>query len=52
MKILSDSDLVLLAPHVRYVFDKLISDNPNINLQLIDMKDYGLMNGKKFLIKF
>lgn len=47
MKILSDADLVLLAPQVRYVFDKLIKEYPNINLQLIDMKDYGLMDGKK-----
>ena len=38
---------MLLAPQVRYVFDKLIRENPNINLQLIDMKDYGLMDGKK-----
>jgi PTS system cellobiose-specific IIB component len=43
------ADVVLLGPQVRYLQEKirdLVQDRP---VQIIDMKDYGMMNGENVL---
>lgn len=46
-----DIDVVMLGPQVRYMkaqFDKKVADK-NIDVAVIDMKDYGMVNGEKVL---
>lgn len=46
----NDIAVVLIGPQIRYVqakFAKIIGDRP-IKLAVINMMDYGMMNGKKF----
>lgn len=49
-KILLDWDIVLLGPQVRHQV-KLLTDRAEgkIPVEIIDMRDYGLMNGEKVL---
>ena len=49
-KILHDWDIVLLGPQVRHQV-KLLTDRAENKLpvKIIDMRDYGLMNGEKVL---
>lgn len=44
-------DVLLLGPQVRFMksqFEKMVADK-NIPVAVIDMKDYGMMNGEKVL---
>ncbi|HEC2173756.1 TPA: PTS sugar transporter subunit IIB [Staphylococcus delphini] len=49
----NDIDIVLLGPQVRYEERKLKEklDAKNIPLRVIDMADYGMMNGQSVLEK-
>lgn len=49
----NDIDIVLLGPQVRYEERKLKEklDPKNIPLRVIDMADYGMMNGQSVLEK-
>ncbi|AMC92873.1 PTS sugar transporter subunit IIB [Erysipelothrix larvae] len=40
------ADVVLLGPQVRYALAKLREQHPGSNIDVIDMRDYGTMNGK------
>ncbi len=45
----TDINVVLIGPQIRFVepeFKKVIADRP-IKLQVINMMDYGMMNGEK-----
>lgn len=45
------ADCVLLGPQVKYALPeaKKIADDNNINIDVINMVDYGMMNGAKVL---
>ena len=49
-KVMSTVDCVLLGPQVRYAksdVEKIIKETgKNIPFEIIDMRDYGMMNGK------
>ena len=44
---LSTVDCVLLGPQVRFNLGKIKKVNPGLPVDVIDMKDYGMMNGEK-----
>jgi len=41
------SDLLLLGPQVRYRLEEIRKSYPNIPVEVINMMDYGAMNGEK-----
>jgi len=43
------TDTILLPPQVRYMEEKASSDYPSIPVKVIEMMDYGMMNGEKVL---
>lgn len=45
----SDADIVLLGPQVRYRLAEVQKQLPGNKVEVIDMKDYGMMNGKAVL---
>lgn len=43
-------DVIMLGPQVRHQFKKLVDTTKDITpVEIIDMKDYGMMNGKHVL---
>ena len=46
-----DTDVLLLGPQVRYMYDEVKSkyEPKGIKVAVIDMVDYGMMNGEKVL---
>ena len=44
-----DADVILLGPQVRYRLKEVQGELPNNKVEVIDMKDYGMMNGKAVL---
>lgn len=45
----SDADYILLGPQVRYRLKEVQGQLPDNKVEVIDMKDYGMMNGKAVL---
>lgn len=45
----SDADMILLGPQVRYRLAEVQRLLPDNKVEVIDMKDYGMMNGKGVL---
>lgn len=43
------ADMILLGPQVRYRLNEVKKLLPNNIVEVIDMKDYGMMNGKGVL---
>ena len=43
------ADMILLGPQVRYRLKEVQGELPNNKVEVIDMKDYGMMNGEKVL---
>ena len=43
------ADIILLGPQVRYRLKEVQGQLPNNKVEVIDMKDYGMMNGKGVL---
>ncbi len=43
------TDIILLGPQVSYMEDKVAADYPSIPVRVIEMMDYGMMNGEKVL---
>jgi PTS system cellobiose-specific IIB component len=43
------SSIILLGPQVSYMKDKIAAAFPSIPVRVIDMRDYGMMNGEKVL---
>ncbi len=43
------TDIILLGPQVSYMEEKVASDYPSIPVKVIQMMDYGMMNGEKVL---
>lgn len=39
------ADIVLVGPQVRFAIDKLKKEFPSKDISVIDMRDYGRMNG-------
>lgn len=46
---LEKADVVLLGPQIRYALAKIQALDPSKPVGLIDMRDYGMLNGKKIL---
>jgi len=44
-----DADVVLIGPQMAFEKDKVIAKLPQIPVELIDMRDYGTMNGENVL---
>ena len=44
-----DADAILLGPQVRFQLSNVKRLFPDIPVEVIDMRDYGLMNGKNVL---
>lgn len=45
----ADADIILLGPQVRYRLKDVQGQLPGNKVEIIDMKDYGMMNGKAVL---
>ena len=45
----SDADVILLAPQVRFVADDIRKKCPNAIVEVVDMMEYGTMNGEKII---
>lgn len=45
----TDADIILLGPQVRYRLKEVQDLLPGNKVEVIDMKDYGMMNGKGVL---
>lgn len=45
----SDSNVILLGPQVRYALGKVQGKYPEVPVSAIDMRTYGLMDGKGVL---
>jgi PTS system cellobiose-specific IIB component len=43
------TDIILLGPQVSYMEEKVAADYPSIPVRVIEMMDYGMMNGEKVL---
>lgn len=43
------ADMILLGPQVRYRLAEVQKQLPGMKVEVIDMKDYGMMNGKAVL---
>jgi PTS system cellobiose-specific IIB component len=43
------SNIILLGPQVGYMKDKITQEFPDIPVRVVDMRDYGMMNGEKVL---
>ena len=41
------SDVILLGPQIRYQLEDVIKKYPDIPVEVMNMKDYGMMNGEK-----
>lgn len=41
------SDVILLGPQVSFQLEQIRAAYPDIPVELMDMMDYGMMNGKK-----
>lgn len=44
-----DADVILLGPQVRFELNKVKEMYPNKPVEVINMQDYGMMNGPKVL---
>lgn len=44
-----DADIVLLGPQIQYALNNLRTKLPNTKVEPIDMKAYGMVDGKKVL---
>jgi PTS system cellobiose-specific IIB component len=45
----ADADVILLGPQVRFELKKVSGLFPDKPVEVIDMQDYGMMNGQKVL---
>lgn len=45
----ADADVILLGPQVRFQQADITAQFPDKKVSVIDMRDYGLMDGKKVL---
>ena len=48
-KYASAADVILLGPQVRYELNNVKGKYPDKPVSVIDMRDYGMMNGEKVL---
>ena len=48
-KMAADADCILIGPQVRYELDNVKKILPNQKIAVIDMKDYGRLNGENVL---
>ncbi|WP_342268482.1 PTS sugar transporter subunit IIB [Spiroplasma endosymbiont of Aspidapion aeneum] len=47
----NDVDYILLGPQVRYELNRFLQSSNNTPVEVIDMKDYGMMDGKSVIMK-
>ena len=45
----SDADMILLGPQVRFSVEKIRQECPNVPVEAIDTKSYGMMDGHAVL---
>lgn len=50
-KVIPTADIVWVGPQIRYYIPKLQEDFPHKTIQVIDMLDYGTMNGMKIMVE-
>lgn len=43
----AQADVILLGPQVKYMEHKVQEQFPNINVNVISLRDYGMMDGQK-----
>jgi PTS system cellobiose-specific IIB component len=48
-KNISQADVILLGPQIRFMLEKFKADAGTKPVGVIDMRDYGVMNGEKVL---
>lgn len=48
---INEWDIVMLGPQVRHCISQLQKHSTGTPIEIIDMRDYGLMNGEKVLEK-
>ena len=48
-RVVPEADIVLIGPQVRFTIDRLKVSYPDKKIFVIDMKDYGTMNGPKII---
>lgn len=48
---MNEWDIVMLGPQVRHCLKQLQKSSTKTPIEIIDMRDYGLMNGEKVLEK-
>ncbi|MDR2465221.1 MAG: PTS sugar transporter subunit IIB [Streptococcaceae bacterium] len=41
-----DADIILLGPQIRYMEEKVGEEFPTAKVQVIDIRDYGMLDGK------
>ncbi len=46
-KVAPGSDVILLGPQVLYLLDSVKKEFPDIPVELVEQRDYGMMNGEK-----
>lgn len=46
-----DADIILLGPQIKYELNNIKKTLPNKQIQVIDMVDYGMMDGKSIVKK-
>lgn len=44
--VIPEADIVLLGPQVKYMMDKLKKEYPDKRIEAIDMRIYGMIDGK------
>lgn len=44
-----DADIILLGPQIQYALNNIRSKMPDVKVEPIDMKSYGMVDGKKVL---
>lgn len=48
-KVGKDADVIFIGPQIRYLCNKLKEKMPNKIVEVIDIKDYGSMDGERVL---
>lgn len=47
--VVPEADIVLIGPQVRFAINKLKKEFPTKDISVIDMRDYGMMDGKNVI---
>lgn len=45
----SDADIVLLGPQIRFAYDEIKKEIPNVPIEVMGMQDYGMQKADLFI---